>query len=82
MAGAADLEEDQALVLELDLLVVELPRQHHRAVGPQQVLAREAVGVRVLARVGVPLLTAVVPSCVESPIIAGARPDTTVDYTR
>ena len=30
--GAADLEEDQALVLELDFLVVQLPRQHHGAV--------------------------------------------------
>ena len=40
VAGAADLEEDQALVLELDLLVVDLPRQHHRAVGAEQVVTR------------------------------------------
>ena len=33
MPGAADLEEDLALVLELDFLVVESPRQEHQAVG-------------------------------------------------
>ena len=43
VAGAADLEEDQALVLELDLLVVEPPRQQHRAVGAEQILARQTV---------------------------------------
>ena len=41
MAGAADLEEDQALVLELDLLVVEAPRQQHQPVGGEKVVARE-----------------------------------------
>ena len=42
VAGAADLKEDQALTFELDFLVVELPRQHHRAVGPKQFVARQA----------------------------------------
>ena len=37
VAGAADLEERLALVLELDFLVVDLPREEHAAVGPQQV---------------------------------------------
>ena len=43
VAGAADLEEDQALVLELNLLVVDPARQHHRAVGAKQVVARQTV---------------------------------------
>ena len=30
VAGAADLKKDLALVLELDLLVVDLSRQQHR----------------------------------------------------
>ncbi len=34
--GAADLEEDLALVLELDLLVVQLSRQDHPAIGCEQ----------------------------------------------
>jgi hypothetical protein len=42
MSGAADLEEDLALVLELNLFVVELSREEHQAVGPQQLLARKA----------------------------------------
>ena len=50
VAGAADLEEDQALVLELDLLVVEAARQQHRAVGPQQIVARQAVPARARRR--------------------------------
>jgi hypothetical protein len=33
VAGAADLEEALALVLDLDLLVVDLSRQEHHAVG-------------------------------------------------
>ena len=58
VAGAANLEEDQALVLELNLLVVEPARQQHGAVRPQQVVARETapacarVGCRSRARVG------------------------------
>jgi hypothetical protein len=32
MAGAADLEEDPVLSLELDLLVVHSPREVHRPV--------------------------------------------------
>ena len=46
MTGAADLEEDQALVLELDFLVVDPPRQDHRAVGAENVLASEAGVIR------------------------------------
>ena len=42
VAGAADLKEDQALVLELDFLVVDAARQEHRAIRPQQIVAREA----------------------------------------
>ena len=41
MAGAADLEEDAALVLELNLLVVEFARQQHAAVHCQQLIATE-----------------------------------------
>ena len=33
VTGAADLEEALALVLDLDLLVVDLSRQEHQAVG-------------------------------------------------
>ena len=36
MAGAADLKEDVALMFELDFFVVELARQEHAAIGPQQ----------------------------------------------
>src|SRR6185295_2854951 len=43
MAGAADLEKDQVLVLELDLLVVDPAREDHRAIGVEQVLPGEAV---------------------------------------
>jgi hypothetical protein len=35
---AADLEEDLAAVPELDLLVVDLPRQEHRAIRREQVV--------------------------------------------
>ena len=41
VSGAADLEEDQALVLELDFLVVQLPRQHHDAVRAEEILRRK-----------------------------------------
>ena len=47
VAGAADLEEDQALVLELDLLVVDPPRQDHRAVRAEKLFAREAAALHV-----------------------------------
>ena len=43
VAGAADLEEDQALAFELDFLVVQLSRRHHRAVGPHEIGGREAL---------------------------------------
>ena len=36
VAGAADLKEDLALVLELDFLVVELARQEHAAIDVEQ----------------------------------------------
>ena len=39
--GARDLEEDLALVLELNLLVVEAPRQEHQPVGGEQLVARQ-----------------------------------------
>ena len=43
MARAADLEVDQALVLELDLLVVDPPRQQHRPVDPEEIVAGQAI---------------------------------------
>ena len=43
VSRAADLEKDQALVLELDFLVVDAPRQEHRAIRPQQIVRREAL---------------------------------------
>ena len=43
MAGAADLEEDLALVLELDFLVVQLSRQQHAAVDGEHGVACQAV---------------------------------------
>ena len=58
VSGATDLEKDQALVLELNLLVVDAARQQHRAVGPQQLVAcetaplRARAGGRSCARVG------------------------------
>ena len=39
VSGAADLEKDVALVLELDFLVVDPARQEHGAVDHQQFLA-------------------------------------------
>ena len=49
--GAADLKEDQALVLELDFLVVNPAGQDHRPIGSEQVLAAEPVGVEWAGRV-------------------------------
>ena len=43
VAGATDLKKDQALIFELNLLVVETPRQQHDAVGTDQICARQAV---------------------------------------
>ena len=40
VAGAADLEKDQALVLELDFLVVDPARQQHGAVDVEHLVAR------------------------------------------
>ncbi len=42
--GTADLEEDVALVLELNLLVVEASRQEHQPVGRAQVVGGEFSG--------------------------------------
>ena len=44
VAGAADLEEDLALLFELDLLVVELARQQHEAIHAQQRVAIDLEG--------------------------------------
>ena len=41
--GAADLEECLALVLELDLLVVDLPRQEHGAVSGEQLVPGQSL---------------------------------------
>src|SRR5688572_26989080 len=46
MARAADLEECLALVLELDLLVVDLPRQEHGAVGGEEIVPRQPLVLR------------------------------------
>ena len=43
VAGAADLEERLLLVLELNLLVVDPPRQEHQAIGREQLVARQAL---------------------------------------
>ena len=51
VAGAADLEEDQALVLELDFLVVDPPGEDHRPIGSEEILAGEPVGVEWAGRV-------------------------------
>ena len=40
--GAADLEERLALVLELNLLVVQLSRQEHETVRREEIIPREA----------------------------------------
>jgi hypothetical protein len=37
--GAADLEEDLALVFELDFLVVDAPRQQHASIHGQELVA-------------------------------------------
>jgi hypothetical protein len=42
MSGAADLEENQALILELNFLVVDAARQQHRAIRAQQIVAGQA----------------------------------------
>ena len=39
VTGAADLKKDLALVLQLDLLVVQPSREQHRAVGREQLIA-------------------------------------------
>ena len=49
--GAADLKEDQALVLELDFLVVNAAGEHHRPIGSEKVLAGEPMGVEWAGRV-------------------------------
>ena len=43
VAGAADLKKDLALVLELNLLVVESPGHEHEAVHGEQLIARKPV---------------------------------------
>ena len=49
VSGAADLKVDQALALELDFLVVDPPRQDHRAVGPEEIVAGESGVIRACA---------------------------------
>ena len=49
VAGAADLKVDQALVLELNLLVVDAPREEHRPIGVRELLAGEPLP-RLIAR--------------------------------
>ena len=41
-----------ALVLELDFLVVDAPRQQHRAVDPDEIVAGEVVGRGAMRRGG------------------------------
>src|SRR6185295_19226005 len=43
VSRAADLKENLALVFELDLLVVQLPRQQHHAVDGEQVVALQTL---------------------------------------
>ena len=63
VAGAADLEEDAALVAELDLLVVELPRSEHAAVHIEQGARSEAaIPARLSRRLGG-------PSCSSSSVV-------------
>ena len=82
VSGAADLEEDQALVLELDFLVVDPPRQDHRPIGAEEILAAEPVGVEWAGRArsvlvllpfvtAEPFMPASVPFACSSPV---ARP--------
>jgi hypothetical protein len=49
VAGATDLEVDQALVFELDFFVVEPPRQQHRTIRAYEVVTRQPFP-RLLAR--------------------------------
>ena len=51
MSGAADLKEDQALILELDFLVVDPAGEDHRPIGSEEVLAAEPMGVERAGRV-------------------------------
>ena len=39
VSGPADLKEDQALILELNLFVVDPPREQHQAVGAEEIVA-------------------------------------------
>src|SRR5687767_10627686 len=41
MTRAADLKENQTLIFELNFFVIETTRQQHRAIGTNQILARE-----------------------------------------
>jgi hypothetical protein len=49
--GTADLKEDQALVLELDFLVVNPTGENHCPIGSEKVLAAKPVGVEWAGRV-------------------------------
>ncbi len=49
VSGTTDLKEDQTLILELNLFVVETPRQQHRAIGALEILAGKS-GPGLLAR--------------------------------
>ena len=51
VAGTADLEVDQALVLELNFLVVDTPRQDHRPIRSEKVLTAEPMGIEGARRV-------------------------------
>ena len=46
MARAADLEEQSVLPLELNLAIVQTPREKHRAINADQRFALEAVVLR------------------------------------
>src|SRR5207249_7709196 len=52
--GAADLEVDAVLALELDFLVVDAARQVHGAVNPDEALARQPQVAEVLGPFGNP----------------------------
>ena len=45
MTGPANLKKNQALIFELDFLVVQPPRHDHRAVGAKEVFGREALQI-------------------------------------
>ncbi len=51
VAGTADLEVDQALVLELNFLVVDTPRQDHRPIRSEKILTAEPMGIEWARRV-------------------------------